>query len=155
MKSLIGILSVGALMLFIPTAHAQTPDYIFSSYECFPFSCVSQVGPTFIGVAKADFQGTCTGGAIAGIEANIQSIIGFNPQTGEPQACSSLYTARASFEIVRTEQLDDFCEPYLLDEVRSIAEIWDIVSFPVWHKELSSGCDGSNTGITSFGTKPC
>jgi hypothetical protein len=142
-------------LLFASSAQAQSPDFIFSSYTCFPPSCVNEAGPTTVGSASASFDGVCTGGAIGGIEADAAAIIGINTQTGEIQACQSPYYARASFEVVRTEQLNDFCEPFLLDDVRQLAEVLDLFRFPVWYKEHSAGCDGGDTTFTSFGTKPC
>jgi len=157
MRPLVIILGFGTLMLlFVPTAQAQSsPDFIFSSHECSPLSCIDEVGPTTVGRAAASFDGVCTGGAIAGIGSDVVATIGINPQTGEIQACQSPYYARASFEIVRTEQLNDFCEPFLLDEVREMGEILDVSKLPVWHKEHSAGCDGGTTEFTTFGTRPC
>jgi hypothetical protein len=156
MKNLVIVLGFGALLLlFTPALQAQTPDFIFSSHTCFPPSCADEWGPAFTGVAKASFDGVCTGGAIGGIGADVVATIGINPETGEVQACQSMYYARASFEIVRTERLDDFCYTYLLEEVREMGAILDIARFPVWHKEHYAGCDGGYSDFTSFGTRPC
>ena len=83
MKPLVIILNFGALMLlFVPTAQAQaSPNFIFSSHECSPLSCVDEVGPDFVGTAAASFDGVCTGGAVTGVGADVVATIGINPQT--------------------------------------------------------------------------
>lgn len=157
MKTLALICFLGfAAVLFAPSAHAQSsPDFIFSSFQCDPLSCDNRLGPTFEGSVSATFDGVCTGGAIGGIESEISAVIGIDPVTGLPAPCTSAYIARAAFETSRKEELDDFCEPFLIDTVTSIGEILNFVSTPVWHKELSASCDGGTTGITTFGTRPC
>jgi len=68
MRPLVIILGFGTLMLlFVPTAQAQSsPDFIFSSHECSPLSCIDEVGPTTVGRAAASFDGVCTGGRHCG-----------------------------------------------------------------------------------------
>lgn len=146
----------GAVVVFVPSAHAQSSrDQVFSSYQYDPVSCDNRLGPTTEGKVSATFNGICTGGTVKGIEAEIDAIIGIDPTTGQPAPCSMPYIARAAFEVNTTTQLDDFCEEYSIDTVTSISEILDAGSNLVFHKQLSVGCDGGATGLTSFGTRPC
>ena len=59
---ILGLLA--AHVLLTPSAQAQTPDFIFSSFQCDPSSC-EETGPlSTTGSAFVSVDSTCTGGAI-------------------------------------------------------------------------------------------
>ena len=152
------IFCIGLGVLFLPApARAQNPppNFIFSSFQCDPLSCDNRSLPTVEGTVFATFDSTCTGGAVGGITAEVTTIIGVDPVTGQPSPCHSPFVARAAFEVIRTEELDDFCEPFLLDTVRQISEVLTPLGGFVWHKELSTSCDGGNTVFSTVGVRPC
>jgi hypothetical protein len=156
MKTLVFCIGLGVL-LFASSARAQNPppNFIFSSFQCDPLSCDNRSLPTVEGTVFATFDSTCTGGAVGGIQAEMTTIIGIDPVTGQPSPCHVPLVARAAFEVFRTEELDDFCEPFLLDTVRQISEVLGPLGVFLWHKELSASCDGGGTGVFVAGTRPC
>lgn len=147
------ILEVVGLAL-VPSAHAQSPDFIFSSFQCDPISCVNELPPTLQGEVTASFNGTCTGGAIGGIEGFAKSQVGVTP-TGESAPCSTPYIPRVAFVVHRSELLDDFCDVYSLDTVTESADVLDPLRDLVFHREISSSCDGGVTPVARIGTQPC
>lgn len=154
MKRLSIVLALCLLsMLLSSRAHAQ--DLVFSSFQCDPTSCVNELPATVEGSVSGTFDGKCTGGVIGGIHAEATSTVGIDPTTGQPAPCNSPYIPRVEFEVVRTTELNDFCEPFHLDTVRQISEILNPDRSIVFHKELSASCDGGTTGIVDTGTKPC
>lgn len=156
MKHMLFVLCVGvAIIVLSPFAHAQaSPDFIFSSYQCDPISCVNELPPTVEGQVTASFNGQCTGGAIGGIEGFAKSQVGITP-TGEPAPCSKPYIPRVSFEVHRSQELNDFCEAYSLDTVTENADVLDALRNLVFHREISSSCDGGVTPVERIGTQPC
>src|SRR5436853_2082459 len=106
---------VALTILFNLPAHAQ--DLVFSSFQCDPTSCFNELPPTVEGRVSGTFDGRCTGGVIDGIHAEAISEVGIDPSTGQPAPCSSPFIPHVEFEIIRTQQLNDFCEVFSLDTV--------------------------------------
>jgi len=143
------------IIALAPSVQAQSsPDFIFSSYQCDPVSCVNELPPTVEGQVTASFNGQCTGGAIGGIEGFAKSQVGITP-TGESAPCSKPYIPHVSFEVHRSQELNDFCEVYSLDTVTENADVLDAFRNLVFHREISSSCDGGVSPVERIGTQPC
>lgn len=124
-------------------------NYVFSSYQCDPSSCV-EIGP----YAKTEsvsvtFSGVCTGGIIAGIKAEASTTL---------LDCSVPYSPTASTEPFSEEyEDDDECPPvaYTVDYVTPISAVYNAAGTAVFTEYYTAGCDGSGTTTTKEGTNPC
>jgi hypothetical protein len=150
-KTIISVLFLFALAcsLLPSVAQAQT-NFIFSSFQCDPGSCKNQTtAPVFQGTVTVTFNGTCTGGAVAGIEAFATSFVGV------PGPCEVPYTPFAQVEVSRETLLDDFGCPYDVDTETNIADVLDVLGNVVFNTSSSTSCDGSTSGPFTVGTRPC
>jgi hypothetical protein len=139
------------LCVFVPShAHAQT-NFVFSSFQCDPVSCESRTSiPVFQATVNVDFIGTCTGGAVPGIEAFATAFV------GSPEPCQVPYTPVASVVVSTQEMTDDFgCNPFFVDTETTNADVLDVLGNPVFHKSSSASCDGGTSGPFSVGARPC
>jgi hypothetical protein len=130
-----------------PTAHAQ--NYLFSSFQCDPTSCQEEGPAETQGSVLVNFNGTCTGGVLNGISGSAEITIGV------PTACKTPYIPLATVETSETEYLDDCGDPYYVDYVTGTAEVISPTGGTVLNISGTSGCDGSTSGPTTIGTKPC
>jgi hypothetical protein len=149
MKKLIAlfVFAMGASFL-VPAA--QGTDFVFSSFQCDPVSCIETTAvPVTQGSVSVSFNGTCTGGVVAGIEAFATA------QVGIPNPCQSPYTPRAQISINEQELLDDFGCTYLVDTEINRFDIFDASGINVFNNSSGSSCDGSTTGPFTAGTRPC
>jgi hypothetical protein len=142
----------GALILLgAPRSFSQ--NYVFSSFDCNPFSC-TDTGPlaTESEVAVA-WDGTCTGGILQTIGGQVTGIVGY------PTACSTPYKAVAeAMETQSTYYEEVDCEEieYYVDYVTPVVTIYSVLGTSVYTAEGgTAGCDGSETDGTKYGTKPC
>jgi hypothetical protein len=139
---------VAVVMLAPQPAHAQV-DYVFSYFQCDPSSCQETGPPETIGSVLVSFNGTCTGGAIAGLNGSAKITIGV------PKACSTPYVPYALVETSESEYLDDCGAPYYVDYVTETGEVFSISGITVVNISNTSGCDGSITSPVVIGKKPC
>jgi len=137
-------------LILMACSPSRAQNYIFSSYQCDPTSCV-EIGPA----AKTEsvlvtFTGVCTGGAVENpLNLSAYSFV---------ENCSVPYIPYASTEVSRLELYnEDGCSPYEyeVDYVTPTTEIFTASGQVYWYQEVTYGCDGSTTGVTTFGTKPC
>jgi hypothetical protein len=149
MKCAVAVFSFAVFsVLFAPAARAT--DFVFSSFQCDPSSCVERTPvPVTQGSAFVSFNGTCTGGAVAGIEAFASA------QVGTPNPCQSPYTPEAKISIQTTEQLDDFGCEYAIDTEINAFNIYDASGINVFHNSSGTSCDGGTTGPFTAGSRPC
>ena len=130
---------------------AQT-NYVFSSYSCIPTSCTETGALANSEIVTVVFGGTCTGGAIAGINGSATI------QIGNPLPCKTPYVPYASATVTTTDiENTDVCPPsvYEVDTVTFTAEVFNILGTVVYYADASESCDGSESGGTKTGTKPC
>src|SRR5262245_12712151 len=127
MKYLIAVLSFVFIgLLHLPAAHAT--DFVFSSFQCDPLSCINRTPfPVFQGSASVSFDGTCTGGAVAGgIHLLASAVIGI------PIPCSTPYTPEAKASKQTIELLDDFGCEYSVDTVLNVVTVYDAFGINVF-----------------------
>jgi hypothetical protein len=76
MKLTFIILGLLAAHIFLtPSAQAQTPDFIFSSFQCDPSSC-EETGPlATTSSAFVNVDATCTGGVIPGLNKRVLATV--------------------------------------------------------------------------------
>lgn len=148
-KTLLTILALWFVAaLFAPAAHAT--DFVFSSFQCDPSSCIEQTPvPVTQGSVFVSFNGTCTGGAVAGIEAFASA------QVGIPEPCQTAYTPQAKIAVTRSELLDDFGCEYFVDTEINRFDIFDATGVNVFNSSSGAACDGSTTGPFQVGFRPC
>jgi hypothetical protein len=134
--------------LFAPAAHAQ--DFVSSSFQCDPLSCEERTPfPVLQATVNVTFDGTCTGGAVGGIESFATAFVGL------PDPCPVPFTPIARIEVSTADLLNDFGCIYFVDTVTESAEIRDALGNTVFFKSSGASCDGGLTGPVTFGTKPC
>jgi hypothetical protein len=144
---ILGLLS--AHILLVPSAHAQAPDFIFSSFQCDPTLC-QETGPlSTVSSAFVSVNSTCTGGVIDGLNKTITTNVGI------PTACILPYTPFALVESFRTELLDDCGDPYFVDTMRLTGEVFSFIGSLVFNLQVEFSCDGGEGSPTVFGEKPC
>lgn len=124
-------------------------DFVFSSFQCDPSTCVEQTLPTEVGSAFVSFNATCTGGIVGNLEGSALA------QVGIPEPCAVPYVAKALIEQSTTTQLDDFGCPYNLSTVKQTAEVLTPLGTIVYSTEAGIDCQGGKFGPTNNGTKPC
>jgi hypothetical protein len=145
MKPIIFVLFLGLVPLTLaPPASAQS--YLFSTLQCDPLSCVEEGPPETNGIVSVDFTSTCTGGLIAGINLDV---------TTQISNCNVPYIPYAQVQTSRTQYLDDCGDPFLVDYATFNAEVFTGGGVVVFHLETTYGCDDSQSGPTTFGTRPC
>lgn len=141
---ILGLLA--AHVLLTPSAQAQTPDFIFSSFQCDPSSC-EETGPlSTTGSAFVSVDSTCTGGAIPGLNKRVLATVA---------NCSLPYQPFALVESFRTELLDDCGDPYFVDTMRTTGEVFNFIGSVVFNIQIEFSCDGGEGSPTVFGEKPC
>jgi hypothetical protein len=149
MKLITLSLLFAAVVSLALNAHAQS-NKEFSSFQCDPTSC-SEEGPAETsGSVFVSFTSTCTGGVVAGMNGNAKVTIG--------PGCHSLYIPYALVQTSTTELYNnDTCPAttYYVSYVTPNAEVFNVFGTVVFHTESTTGCDGSTTGLTVIGTKPC
>ena len=146
LKSILFVISLSAL--FCRPAGAQT-NYQFSSFQCDPLSCSEEGPPMKSGHVSADLNSTCTGGAISGINKSITVTLA---------NCSVNYIPYVLIQKSTTEFYDDnTCPPtaYYIDYATFNGEVFTVGGVVKYHSETTYGCDGSESGPTNLGTKPC
>lgn len=147
MKTVLAVCCFFAAVSFLhPTAHAT--DFVFSSFQCDPSSCVELTLPTTTGSAFVSYNATCTAG-VPSIEGSALA------KVGDPEPCPRPYVAKALIEQSMTTQLDDFGCPYNLSIVTQTAQILTPFLVVVFNDQLTVDCQGGITGPTLNGTKPC
>lgn len=139
------------LFAFVVIGAVPSPaqvNYVFSSYDCDPSSCV-EIGPAAkTETVQVTFSGVCTGGIIGGIEAEATTTL---------LNCTTAYVPAASTETFSEQYEDeDECPPelYTVDYVNPISAIY-LGSTVVFTEFYTSGCDGSGTSVTKEGNYPC
>lgn len=135
-------------VLFTPAAHAQ--DFVFSSFQCDPLSCEERTPfPVFQATVNVTFDGTCTGGAVGGIESFATTFVGL------PNPCPVPFTPIARIQVDTARLLDDFGCLFFVDTVTESSEVQDVIGNPVFFRSTGASCDGGLTAPLSAGTKPC
>jgi hypothetical protein len=138
-----------AVLVIAPVPSRAQVNYVFSSYQCNPSSCV-EIGPSAkTEQVSVNFSGVCTGGAIGGIEAEATTTL---------LNCTVPYVPTASTEPFTEEyEDDDECppEPYTVGYVTPISAIYNSAGTEVWSEYYTAGCDGSGTTTTQEGEYPC
>lgn len=129
-------------------SYLRAQGYEFSYFDCVPSSCVEK-GPAEInGSVTVVFGSDCTGGIIDGINFSVSSVI---------SNCRTPYVPYASMTIRSVSFPADTCPPsvYWVDYVTATSEIFTAGGVPYYYQDLTLGCDGSKSGPTVFGSKPC
>lgn len=145
MRHAIHLFGLALLMALGPTAQAQ--NYVFSYISCTPSSCVDEGAPAETETATVVFLSDCTGGAVGGL--NLQAV-------SQIQNCQALYIPYASATTSQTEYYnDDTCTVYDIDYVTMTTEVFTAAGSVDFYADQTYGCDGSQTGVTTVGTKPC
>jgi len=127
---------------------AQT-NYQFSYFLCSPSTCQEEGPAEKNGSVLVSLNSDCTGGVIGGINKNIEVLIA---------NCSVPYIPYALIQRSTTEYYDEgTCPPtaFYVDYASFNAEIFTAGGVVVYHGDVTYGCDGSESGPTNIGTKPC
>ncbi len=136
------------LTLLSTRVEAQT-NYQFSYFQCSPLSCEEEGPAEENGNVLVSLNSDCTGGAIAGINKNLEVLIA---------NCRVPYIPYALIEKSTTEFYDDdTCPPttYYVDYAAFNGEVFTAGGVVVYNVSVSYGCDGSQSSPITFGTKPC
>jgi hypothetical protein len=146
--TLLMLCSAAFFALFAQAATAQT-NYVFSYFQCDPSSCQEEGPAETQGGVLVSFSSTCTGGAVPGLSGKAAITI------GTPGACKTPYIPYALVETSATQYLDDCGDPYTVNYVTEIGEVFSVLGVTVFNISNSAGCDGSIQSPVVIGTKPC
>lgn len=143
---------LAACLLVSGKAHGQAPSFVFDTFQCSPESCSETTPPVFLGAVEVTFEATCTNGDISGVFG----LSGFaEAHVGRITGCTDPYVAHAEIDTHGTELLDDCGDPYFVDTVAELSEIFSLTDVIVFHRTSEQSCDGSETGVLVFGEIPC
>jgi hypothetical protein len=123
-------------------AHAQAYGYYLVNFQCDPVSCEEQ-GPTATeSYAEVQYYGDCAlpDGGDAPLDGRSEAFVGINGP------CSVPYYPIASAWTSSGTLFDANGDPYNVDYVTSIAEIFAASGTIVDYNSGTFGCDGSVSG---------
>lgn len=141
--ALIGCIIV--LSLFAPRAHAT--DFLLTSLQCDPSSCVEQTLPTVAGSAFVSYNASCTGSI--SFEGSASSKLGIDGP------CNNPFIARARVTTSTKTELDDFGCEFEIDSVTAIGEVLTPLGVVIFQSQAGASCDGGVFGPTNNGEAPC
>ena len=134
------------LTSFCVPVGAQT-NYEFSYFNCNPTSCEIEGPAAKNSSVTVTLQSGCTGGIVSTIDTFATAFVA---------NCTVPYIPYAYMQNTSTELYDDTtCSSYWLDYATPNAEVFTAGGVVVWHNAVTYGCDGSTSGPTSIGSKPC
>lgn len=107
-------------------------------------SCEEELLPTTTGTATVVLASDCSNGVP--INASISSFVA---------NCTVPLLPEADIQRLFTETTDDFGCLQETDFARFNAAVFVPGGTVLWHASKDVGCDGGETSITTFGTKPC
>jgi hypothetical protein len=163
-------LAVIVLLMVHPVSHAQTLDIANSSllgnWTCNPASCYLASGWVTSGYYRDTFDGTCYPSPNAqharGVPPSFALHLAITAWIGVKNgACSTPVYVAENYGLPTTffPYDDGACHQYAGYEVDYV-EPEETVTIsggkgPAYYNSVTYGCDGTETGQTSFGTLPC